>query len=272
MPNRDYESIRSQEDGGDLNQARREHFALRDEYIRTHYFADHPDGALTEDIVSGHTSLERGFRIVKETGGQDAITKLLRAEILPLALEAEMYLSRTEHANERQTPLENRFTVVVVDIDDFKALNTDIGHDQANGVLEEVGFIIGQEVRKYDRSQVELLSSEVDQQSGKAAALPIDTVVRWGGEEFVAVFSMSSMEQARVAVERIRLAVKTKLTGIRKNGKPITVSCGMTEFDPRHAEQVEWNELVQLADKQMYQAKEAGKDGVYPLPVDHQAA
>lgn len=249
------------------------HYKLRQEYIMTHYFADHPNSALTEDILSQRTPIERAYRILKETGGQDPVTHVLRADLFPYALSAEISLALAKRESQTSEPGEARITLAVFDIDDFKLINEEIGHDQANDVLERVAQIISQEVRINDQAgeKPELTTAAPSPQPHQSS-VPIDTVIRWGGEEFVAIFSSTSLNPARVPVERIRQRIEAELHDIRPNQRSITISCGLTEYLPDEQPKSDADRelliknIFQSADRQMYAAKKSGKNAVYPPP------
>lgn len=121
------------------------------------------------------------------------------------------------------------FTVVFLDIDNFKGINDGFGHDAGDKALRDVSAALTHHLRQ------------------------ADAVIRWGGEEFVLVLTNTGIEGVRVAMKRII----GEWLGTRPDGGPITASIGTAERIADGA--ADWAELVRLADERMYAAKTAGK-------------
>lgn len=141
-------------------------------------------------------------------------------------------------ASGRDAPL----VVLFIDADNFKSVNDQFGHDAGDVVL---------------KNMVSHLTASLRQG---------DFVMRWGGEEFVAILPNMSMGEVVIVVDRIM----RDGVGHRPDGKRMTVSIGVAErkTDAAH----DWTRLVSLADERMYAAKQAGKAccvdhrGVMALP------
>jgi two-component system, cell cycle response regulator len=127
----------------------------------------------------------------------------------------------------------------MLDIDFFKQVNDDHGHVAGDHVLRDTVKIIQNNIRE------------------------VDTVARWGGEEFVILSPNTPKESARVVAERIREAVSRKK--FRSLGdRQVTVSIGIADrSDPtiKTAEQ-----LVKTADVALYEAKNSGRNRVMLSP------
>ena len=121
-------------------------------------------------------------------------------------------------------------SVVFLDIDNFKKINDAHGHDAGDRVL---------------RTAAEKLRNNL--RSG-------DILLRWGGEEFLILLPNASGTTAARAVTRLRDIG----LGIRPEGTPVTASFGIAERIADGA--LEWQELVEIADQRMYEAKMAGKN------------
>jgi len=145
----------------------------------------------------------------------------------------------------------NRYAALMfIDLDNFKPLNDEHGHDVGDLLLVEAARRIASCVRE------------------------VDTVARFGGDEFVVMLSeldtdrVLSMKQAGVVAEKIRqtLGEIYRLTVLRK-GMPeprivehrCTVSIGVALFNSQASSQ---DELLRLADAAMYRAKSSGRDQV----------
>lgn len=117
------------------------------------------------------------------------------------------------------------FSIVLMDIDNFKLFNDEFGHSAGDDLLVRVSDIL----KDCSRDQ--------------------DLVVRYGGEEFLLVLPSTSLESARTLVDRIRSAMIKAQTNI-------TFSGGIA----MHSEKLSFDQLVEKADQCLYAAKSEGKD------------
>jgi diguanylate cyclase (GGDEF)-like protein len=126
----------------------------------------------------------------------------------------------------QNTPL----TVAFFDLDKFKSINDTYGHEEGDKALRTLS----------DRL--------------KAGLRKGDVLVRWGGEEFLAILNNTDAGGAKVVIERLREAG----FGLRPDGTPLTASIGLAE---RIADGMpDWGHLVEKADARMYEAKRSGRD------------
>lgn len=121
-------------------------------------------------------------------------------------------------------------SLVFFDLDKFKSINDTYGHDEGDKALRR----LAENVRKGLRRG--------------------DVLVRWGGEEFIAILNNTDPVGARTVVERLRVLG----FGQRPDGSPMTASIGVAERC--HDEADGWPQLVELADQRMYEAKRTGRD------------
>ncbi len=125
------------------------------------------------------------------------------------------------------------FGVLLMDIDDFKAVNDACGHETGDRVLRLVARTL------------------------EAGARSFDLVGRWGGEEFVAVVSGADCRALHEAGERLRMLVAhSALDG--ETPLSVTISIGAAEALPGDTPE----SLVARADEKLYQAKRSGKNKV----------
>ena len=122
------------------------------------------------------------------------------------------------------------FSIIMIDIDDFKYINDTYGHDKGDIVLKELSSIIQKELRHND------------------------LFARWGGEEFVILIDDDVRSTQKIA-EKIRLAIETRLI---LESTRITISLGVTEFDKDDT----YNTLLKRVDKALYKSKYSGKNRV----------
>jgi diguanylate cyclase (GGDEF)-like protein len=127
----------------------------------------------------------------------------------------------------------SNFGVILFDLDLLKKVNDTYGHEKGNILLRAVADIL------------------------KANARQMDTVARYGGDEFVMLMPDSNGAE-REAAERIRKNIEsTEFTGIADTPLRITISGGVCTY-PRDARSV--NELLDKADKGLYTAKNGGRN------------
>ena len=126
----------------------------------------------------------------------------------------------------------------MLDIDNFKSYNDDFGHIHGNYVLSIVAAIVKKIVRS------------------------IDTVARFGGEEFCIILPGTTKENAVLMAERIRTEVDKVCVPEWSSAvsRKITISLGVASF-PEDTEEQEL--LIKKADEAMYAAKKAGKNRVF---------
>lgn len=121
-------------------------------------------------------------------------------------------------------------SIVFVDLDNFKQINDEFGHEAGDHVLAKAAETLRSNLRTGD------------------------ILLRWGGEEFVIILPDASGLTAAKAVARLR----ERGLGLRPGGGPVTASFGIAERAGDHA--MDWRQLLDLADQRMYQAKVSGKD------------
>jgi len=133
---------------------------------------------------------------------------------------------------------QSAFSVAFFDLDNFKSVNDSYGHEEGDRILHQfVDYL-----RTYIRAG--------------------DTIVRWGGEEFILVLPNTEEKGVRLIIERIT----NGWFGQRPDGIPLTASIGVAERknDNLH----DWLALIELADARMYEAKKKGRAqavlGEYP--------
>ncbi len=127
--------------------------------------------------------------------------------------------------------------VLIFDLDNFKKFNDSYGHIQGDKLLALFAEIIMQNVRKYD--------------------VPI----RYGGEEFLILVRDLELDMAKRIGDRIRTQLEKQHLYIEDNEirRKVTVSCGIAQYP---ANSTDIREVIELADKALYQAKENGKNVV----------
>jgi len=128
----------------------------------------------------------------------------------------------------------NGFSTVMLDIDHFKTINDNYGHQAGDTVLQRISDVIQSSIRSEDLA------------------------VRYGGEEFVLILESNCPHADIDVVERIYSRIKAlEFTGALRDVK-VTISLGVARY--RHGES--FDDLIARADSLLYKAKQAGRDQV----------
>jgi diguanylate cyclase (GGDEF)-like protein len=163
----------------------------------------------------------------KERAFIDDVTEVYNARFLLQATDREI-----ERAERYGRPL----SVLFLDLDRFKLVNDRFGHLIGSSVLRQLSRVLHDCIRS------------------------VDTLARYGGDEFTILLVDTDLEQATDAAERIRKTVaNTPFEGGASTPIPLSISIGVATF-PLHGGDRE--QLLDAADKAMYRAKSNGRDCV----------
>jgi diguanylate cyclase (GGDEF)-like protein len=124
------------------------------------------------------------------------------------------------------------FSLILLDVDNFKEVNDSYGHLAGDFVLKSMSGLIEKTLRA------------------------IDIVGRYGGEEFIIILPQTDLENACIASERLRQAVEATTFSYDENMIQITISLGVTTYRSGRNTQG----LVKIADDNLYKAKNGGKN------------
>jgi diguanylate cyclase (GGDEF)-like protein len=156
---------------------------------------------------------------VQRLAATDGLTKIANRRTFESTLEREVA---------RATRSAEHLSLVMIDIDHFKRLNDEHGHQAGDEVLRNVAAALSCECRDFD------------------------TAARYGGEEFAVVLPGCGPDEARLIAERLRHAVAAAPSTV-----PITASAGVATY-PAHAGDADT--LVRAADDALYESKRGGRD------------
>lgn len=189
-----------------------------------------------EELVAERTSeLAQANTALEKMTITDPLTGLHNRRFLMQRIDEDVAL-----AIRQQTDL----VFFLVDIDHFKSVNDELGHAAGDRVLAQM------------RERLE----EVFRAS--------DYVLRWGGEEFLAVTRGSSRADASEIAERLREAIARRPFTL-DGGQPLikTASIGFAAFPfvPSQQQALSWLQVVELADQALYLAKHGGRNAWYGL-------
>jgi len=158
---------------------------------------------------------------------RDPLTKLFNKRYLMDRLDSEL-----KFANRHKTSL----SLLMLDIDHFKAVNDGHGHLAGDAVLANFAQVLGRAVRNED------------------------VVARFGGEEIAIVLRAISIDPAFALGERLRRLIELTVTEFGGSQLRATVSIGVAGIPPLRTEVVA--DLVGAADRALYRAKDAGRNCV----------
>jgi diguanylate cyclase (GGDEF)-like protein len=175
-------------------------------------------------LDAAYKELESANTRLKETSFKDDVTGLYNRRFFSIRLEEEM---------QRHRRFNHPVSVVLVDLDGFKAVNDELGHAVGDETLRDVAQIL----MKHSRG--------------------INVVARYGGDEFAVLLVETSKAGARLYADRIRQVVATFPFS---HAKRITASFGIASLPDDEVATAE--ELVRAADEALYGAKRGGKNQV----------
>jgi diguanylate cyclase (GGDEF)-like protein len=174
-------------------------------------------------------AIENGLlhRKVEELAITDGLTGVYNHRYFKEALHRE--LRRSQRYN-------LVFSLLILDIDNFKKINDTYGHIKGDEVLKGLANIAKGNLHR-----------------------EIDVLARYGGEEFVVILPQTTKERAVFVADRMRREIEDRLSGAVGMADRITVSVGIAQY-PHDGE--EERMLIQSADQALYQAKKSGKNRV----------
>ena len=175
-------------------------------------------------LDAAYKELESTNARLKETSFKDDVTGLYNRRFFSVRLEEEM--SRYRRFN-------HPVSLVLLDLDGFKAVNDEMGHVVGDETLRDVGQVL----MKHSRG--------------------INVVSRYGGDEFAVLLVETSKAGARLYADRIRQILATYPFS---HGRTVTASFGIASLPDDEATTSE--DLIRAADDALYTAKRAGKNQV----------
>ena len=165
---------------------------------------------------------------ISRLAGTDSLTRIFNRTYFTLRI--------TEEA-ERAHRYRHVLTLVMVDIDHFKKINDELGHEYGDRALAEVA----QHLKDGLRSS--------------------DILFRYGGDELAILMPETTVEDAQAILRRIA----DSLDQIDLQGEKLTISAGIASL-PADAQSDQ--ELIQAADKRLYAAKDHGRNCIMPATLD----
>ncbi len=176
----------------------------------------------TEELEITNNELTKEKLVLQGLSSRDSLTGLFNRFKLEEAFEYEQ-----KQSNRYETDL----SIIMIDIDDFKSVNDTYGHNIGDVFLKEIAEIL------------------------KTSFRDVDTVGRWGGEEFLILLPKTNLEDSKQIAEKVRKEIELhKFTEIGNK----TASFGVAT----HSNNESLSSLLNRADKALYAAKENGRNRV----------
>jgi diguanylate cyclase (GGDEF)-like protein len=179
----------------------------------------------SEALAQANQQLAEALNRMKELASHDELTGLLNRR-------AFLERVRTEIAAQRRHG--ELAAVILIDLDHFKAINDQLGHQCGDEVLRATALLLQQHLRG------------------------ADILARWGGEEFLIFMPRTSVDDATLAAERLRHALRTLDCPNLPQGWTLSASFGVAALD----NDLTLDTATARADQALYQAKAGGRDRV----------
>ncbi|AEF94460.1 response regulator receiver modulated diguanylate cyclase with PAS/PAC sensor [Desulfotomaculum nigrificans CO-1-SRB] len=181
---------------------------------------------LGEDVYLHYATDVTRYKKIEEELRQLSVT-----DVLTNAYNRRYFTQKLEEEIERAKRADRKFSLIILDIDRFKSINDRFGHNAGDLVLKSIAELIKNRIRK------------------------IDTLARWGGEEFVILLPDTTVKNAARLAEELRESLsQMDIPGVDH----VTASFGVAGYCP--GDMVDT--LVNKADNMMYEAKAAGRNCV----------
>jgi diguanylate cyclase (GGDEF)-like protein len=174
-------------------------------------------------LLKKNTELEEANAAITHLMHTDPLTGLANRRYFLKILDNLMSLARRHH-----TPL----SLIVIDLDHFKAINDAYGHVGGDQILKEASVLL----KKFSRKE--------------------DLAARLGGEEFIVALPLTDLPGALIWAEKIRLGLE-RVEWKQIKGK-VTGSFGVAQFHPADT----LDSFIERADRALYRAKAAGRNRI----------
>ncbi|RUM31580.1 MAG: hypothetical protein DSY32_01015 [Aquifex sp.] len=194
------------------------------------------DGELYEMKIAIIKMIENIEKILIETSKEKTIyERMALTDPLTGLYNRRIFMEMAEKELARAKRYGYNFSILMIDIDNFKRINDTYGHDVGDYVLKKIAEILRTNVRG------------------------ADIVARFGGEEFIVMLSNTNLNNAVKKAEKLRKMIEQTPVELSSGVKlKVTVSVGVSTYK----DQDSLEELIKEADVALYEAKKRGKNRV----------
>ncbi|MBN2332966.1 MAG: GGDEF domain-containing protein [Deltaproteobacteria bacterium] len=199
-----------------------------------HLISDEINQVRESNVSLKHKLTEAQQQVQQLQSQLSQITNLATIDELTGLYNRRALFSRLVEEHSRVERYQEIFTLLILDIDDFKDVNDQHGHQVGDAILRKLANFI------------------------KGSLRTSDFISRFGGEEFIAILPSTSLEQAHQVAEKMRLLLGKKVFET-ENGTlkiKITVSMGISQCQAGDTV----DNLIKRADDALYRAKKSGKN------------
>ena len=173
-------------------------------------------------------------RVIRERNLRAALRRLSIRDCLTDLYNRRFFEQKLEEEAERAYRQGYSLFLIMVDLDNFKLVNDTFGHQEGDRILKNLAMVMLQSTRKY-----------------------VDSVFRYGGDEFTVIIPQAKLEQVQLIAERIRRNY------LETDRRDTTVSIGISRFKrSKKRLRDDLYTLLHTADEAMYEAKERGGNRV----------
>jgi diguanylate cyclase (GGDEF)-like protein len=175
-------------------------------------------------------ALRKSMKNLEVMALRDSLTGLLNRRAITDYAASEMERAKRENSS---------ICFALVDMDNLKEINDKYGHLVGDEALKKIGETINNSCRTYDK------------------------VGRWGGDEFLIIFSNNDRDGCSVLSNRIKHEVN-RCELMVLNGKKIKleICIGVVHYSMEHRDKTTVEELINRADEALYKAKQSGRNQV----------
>ncbi len=183
--------------------------------------------ALVAEFSRHHinTELKKMTELLRVAARTDELTGLSNRRLMKERMIEEI------HRYERT---KRPFSIIMADIDHFKKINDRLGHKCGDVILMQIADCLNRGLRR------------------------VDTVSRWGGEEFLILLPEADLDQALCIAERVRSKIENESMLYEGEPVPVTISLGVSAWKDGFT----MEQLIQESDSGLYNAKQGGRNRV----------
>lgn len=179
--------------------------------------------------------------VTEQKLAEERLRQLAITDSLTHVYNRRHFFSLAQNELERAKRYERDLSIILFDIDHFKAVNDSFGHLIGDQVLETLAAYCRSNLRSFD------------------------TIGRFGGEEFIILLPETNLRRAAQIAERLRRQALAIHIPTEQGSPSITISLGVAAIKPGQSASLD--ELVSTADQALYRAKEEGRNQVCALYV-----